>query len=459
MVLVTACGRGEAGEAPAVTSAEVFRQDLRVTAEATGQIEPIRKVEVKSQASGEILRIHVDTGDEVAAGALLAEVEPRDVLNAFNQAQADLEVARARLDIARSQLQRSRTLLESGVITEQENEARVLEHANAQAVHVRAETNLELARLRLGDVTIRAPLAGTILEKNVEEGQVIQSASGSVSGGTTLLVMAALDRMQVRTLVDETDMGQIQAGMTAGVRVEAFPDRSFTGVVEKIEPQAVVQQNVTMFPVIVTLDNRDNLLKPGMNAEVQVLVSQRPNALLIPNNAVVNVQEAGPAAMVLGLDPESVRMDRSALASPQSGSGEGASSSVPAAGGAPGADSLRAMVSRGEIGQDSARALAMAAARARGGVAGARAPGAGPAATSAPGAGRPAMAFVVQADGTIQPRTILIGVNDWDHTEVLAGLEEGERVAIIGAAQLQAQRDEWLNRIRSRQSMFPGGGR
>jgi HlyD family secretion protein len=134
---LAACGRGEATEAPTVQTGEVVRQDLRITAEATGQLEPIRQVEVKSKASGEVLSILVDTGDEVEAGALLARVEPRDVENAFNQAQADLDVARARLDIARSQLERSRQLLESGVITEQENEARVLEFANAQAALVR----------------------------------------------------------------------------------------------------------------------------------------------------------------------------------------------------------------------------------------------------------------------------------------------------------------------------------
>ena len=123
-------------------------------------------------------------------------------------------------------------------------------------------------------MTITAPLEGSILQKSVEEGQVIQSASQNVSGGTTLFVMAKLLEMQVRTLVDETDMGQIRAGMPATVRVEAFPDQIFEGYVEKIEPQAVVQQSVTVFPVIVHLDNREGELRPGMNAEVEILIDQ-----------------------------------------------------------------------------------------------------------------------------------------------------------------------------------------
>ena len=181
--------------------------------------------------------------------------------------------------------------MRSGVISTQEHESRSLDFANSRATLVRAETNYELSQLRMTDVTIRAPLAGTVLEKNVEEGQVIQSASQNVSGGTTLMVMANLESMQVRTLVDETDMGDIRPGMQANVIVEAYPERRFVGVVEKIEPQAIVQQNVTMFPVIVQLDNDSGLLRPGMNAEVEVELAQATGVLLIPNNAVVTPQD------------------------------------------------------------------------------------------------------------------------------------------------------------------------
>jgi HlyD family secretion protein len=287
--------------------------------------------------------------------------------------------------------------------------------------------------------------------------------------------------------------------------VEAFPGRIFQGVVEKIEPQAVVQQNVTNFPVIVSLDNSDGMLKPGMNAEVQVLVSERPRALLIPNGAVVSLQEMGPAALVLGLDPDNLGFDRSVFAEMMAGTGAGAGAPAEAAaptqgrdpaGAAPpqgasgpngrgmagreaggpngGAmmDSLRARAARGEISPDSMRALAQAA-RAGGGQGGgaagaqagagfqrgAQAGQGGATRRGAPsGAGQGAVAFVVAADGSIQARPILIGVNDWDNTEVLRGLEEGEQVALLGAAQLQARRQEWLDRIRGAGGVFPGGG-
>jgi HlyD family secretion protein len=450
---VAACSRGDAAEeGPTLQTTEVARQDLEITVEATGSVEPIRTVEVKSKASGEILRLYVDVGDAVSRGDLLAEVDPRDVRNDHNQAQADLEVAEARLEIALAQLTRSEELLAAEVITEQEHEGRALEHANAKAQLVRAQTNLELAQLRLSDVTIRAPMNGTILTRNVEQGTVIQSASGNVSGGTTLFLMADLAEMQARTLVDETDMGQIQAGMAASVVVEAFPGQTFRGSVEKVEPQAVIQQNVTMFPVIVRLDNRSGLLKPGMNSEVEVMISARPNALVAPNGAIVQARDAGPAAMVLGLDPESATFDRSVFAALQAEArGEDpAEAEVAPGGGAPAAmsfEEIRAKIQSGEISRDSARALMQASGGGFGGQG-------RPAGAQREGAPQPAVTFVVKADGVVEPRAVLIGVNDWDNTEILAGVEEGEQLAMIGAAQLQAQQQEWVNRIRERM----GGG-
>ncbi len=510
----TACRTGEAAEdGPKLETAEVTRGDLTISVEATGTVEPIRSVEVKSKASGEILKLHVDIGDKVKPGTLLAEVDPRDVRNRYDQAKADLEVARSRVDISKAQLERSDELLKSGVITQQEYDNARLDYANAQASLVKAKTNFELAQLQLGDVTIRAPMAGTILSKNVEEGQVIQSASQNVSGGTTLFVMANLDQMRVRTMVDETDMGQLRPGLGATVKVEAYPDRTFHGTVQKIEPQSVVQQNVTMFPVIVNLDNREGLLRPGMNAEVDILVDQARDVLLIPNNAVVQPSDVGPAALALGLDPDKLdlralmrearggRAGRGAAAGggaaadgeaaggtrrdPGARSGGGRPSASPGDGSAtpggaqgageqaarPGAraalDSLRAKVQRGEITQDSMRAVLRAfraRAGARGGaVAGARSGGADGQASGGEVPRRrfrPAVVFVMGPDSVPHPRAIQVGLNDWDNTQIAGGLEEGDRLVVVGAAQLQAQQQEWLNRIRSRMGggMFGGGG-
>src|SRR5439155_21380571 len=134
-------------------------------------------------------------------------------------------------------------------------------YAHAQAAVVRARANLDLAKQRLEDATVSASVVGTIIEKTVSEGMVITSATGSLGAGTTLLKMADLSRVRMRAQFNETDIGQIRSGQPAVVVVDAYPDRRFNGVVEKIEPQAVVNQGVTMFPVLVTLSNSDGALK------------------------------------------------------------------------------------------------------------------------------------------------------------------------------------------------------
>lgn len=513
---LSGCGRGEAAEAPSVQTQPVVLQNMRITTEATGNVEPVREVEVKSKASGEVLRLYADVGDEVQPGDLLAEIDPRDVVNAYEQAVADLNVARVRAEISEAQLDRSTRLFEAGVITEQEFESQRSDYANAQASLVKAETNKELRELQRNDVTIRAPSAGTILTRNVEEGTVIQSASSNVSGGTALFVMANLQEVQIRVLVDETDMGQIRPGLETSVEVEAYPGQVFPGVVEKMEPQAVNQQNVTMFPVIVRLDNRRGLLKPGMNAEVETLLVERPNVLVVPNNAVVQPQEMAPAAAVLGLDPEiefdysvfgqlaeeaglgSIRMrgmrgGAAGVRGGQRNTGSGAPSAAAVEGtessaagseqppsGAPTdrramMQELRAKVESGEISQDSLDAV-VAAFRAqmaeRAGAIGVDAPGGAGNPGSAMATGvevnpalsglmntstqpRPGIAFVMRPDSTLEMRPVLMGVNDWDNTEIMAGLEEGDMVALIGVAQLLQEQQEMMDRMRGR--MMPMG--
>jgi len=504
------CGRGEASEAPRLQASPVLRQNMRITAEATGSVEPVRRVEVKSKASGEVLRLYVDVGDYVEPGTLLATIDPRDVDNAWEQAVADLGVAEARMEISKAQLERSVQLFEAGVITQQEYESQRLDFANSQASLVKSQTNQELRELQRQDVTIRAPAAGTILTRNVEEGNVIQSASGSVSGGTALFIMANLAEVQIRVLVDETDMGQIKAGLEAAVQVEAYPGRTFPGVVEKMEPQAVNQQNVTMFPVIVRLDNTAGLLMPGMNAEVETLLVERPNVLVVPNNAVVQTQELAPAASVLGLDPE-IELDMAVFGQLAQAAGLGSvpgmrgrggaggrggaapgAEGPPAAGAAPTAEGtpheagtqasgevpdrrammsdLRAKVESGEISQDSLDALMASFRSQMGGEGGAPAgdvPGAqfvvqesNPALsglTNVSSSPRPGIAFVMLADSTLEVRPVLMGVNDWDNTEILAGLEEGDMVALIGVAQLMAEQEDMRNRMSGR-GMMPGMG-
>ncbi|MEJ2216482.1 MAG: efflux RND transporter periplasmic adaptor subunit [Gemmatimonadota bacterium] len=495
--VVAGCRQSAASETDTSDeTAAVQRGNLNIQVEASGLLEPIKVVEVKSKASGEILALHVDIGDHIQQGTLMAEIDPRDVRNALAQAQADLEVAQARVQVSEAQQKRSKELRDANVVAESDYETSVLDAANARAALIKAQTNLQLAKERMGDVRITAPITGTILTKSVEAGQIIASASQNVSGGTTLMQMADLSTMRVRTLVDETDIGKVKPGLTAEVSVEAYPGRTFVGHVEKIEPQAVVDQNVTMFPVLVLLDNQEGLLRPNMNAEVQIHVADRQDVLLIPNAAVVSMADVAAAGAVLGLDADAMRQQtRPAGGSGRPGAGNGgpeptggqgsqaqatptaqerpaegakaANAADPKPAGtdaqvasAPSQEDCRALFGKirqagGPSGLSEADRATMAACRQE--FAGRRGNGGGPRIVNGVEVRR-AMVFVQTAQGP-QPRPVELGLNDWDQSEVVSGLKEGEKVILISVARLRQQQEQMMNRIRERSSPIPGGGR
>ncbi len=416
-------------EALSSTVAQVERRTIDVVAEAAGLIEPVRVVEVKSNAAGEVLEVAVESGDQVARGALLAEIDPRDVQSAVDQAAADLDSARVRVATAEAEQARSRRLRDEGLIPQSEYEKTVEVTAAAQATLVRARATLRLAQEKRQDVTIRAPIDGTLLERTVEPGQIIASASSNVSGGTTLFRMADLGEMQVRARVDEVDIGRVRPGQPARVTVEAYPGRTFRGAVAKIEPQAIVEQNITMFPVLVRLPNPEGLLRPGMNAEVTVEIASREDVVAVPNAAVVSPREARAAAEVLGVDPEALSLARGGR-----GGGEGWGGRQ-----------------RGGDG-------AATSGRRRGDGAGWRGGrGDGDAMEAAASDTRPAVVFV-KAAGGLAPRRVVLGLSDWEYTEVMRGLEPGDEVALVSVAQLQQRQQEFSDRMRQRMSGPLGGG-
>ncbi len=294
-------------EEPVFQLLPVSARDILVSASAAGSVEPVLTVEVKSKASGEILNVLVETGDLVTRGDLLVRVDQRIPRNALTQAEADLEVAQAQLANAEAQWRRAEALYQTQSITEQEFDDTRLGQANAYASLVRAERSLQDATIAFEDTEVRAPATGVILQRNVEVGTVIQSATSNVSGGAVLLLMANLDTVQVRTLVDETDIGKIQHGLQVNIRVDAYPNQPFEGRVLKIEPQAVTEQNVTMFPVLIRIPNEDGLLRPGMNSEVEIRIGSRRGVLAVPNAALRTRSDVASAAAVLGIEMDTVR--------------------------------------------------------------------------------------------------------------------------------------------------------
>ena len=326
-----------------------------------------------------------------------------------------------------SQAQKSRadSLYAQGIITAGEHEAALLDYSAAQAALITARTNLDLARQRLDDATVRAPIAGTVLTQSVTEGQVISSATSSASGGTTLLTMADLRHIRMRALVAEADVGNVAPGQRATVTVDAFPGRSFEGVVEKIEPQAVVQQSVTNFPVLVSLSNDEGLLLPGMNGEVSLVVDRKNDVLAVPVDAVRNVREALVLAGTLGLSADSVKAmleGQKAAARARS-----ADDTLLADGGKHAKSGTDGGKKDGAKKHDKGK-------QDSGGASAKRAGPTGSGSTS-----RSQVVFVKNAIG-IEPRRVKIGLSDYDYAQVVSGVEEGEQVVLLGVAQAQAAR-------------------
>lgn len=285
----------------------VIRRDIIVAVEAAGIIQPMLTVELKSKASGEILSIQGATGDFVEPGALLVQVDKRAPRNQLAQADAELEAAKARKSIAETQSNRSKTLLASRTINEVDYEQTILEFANAKADVIRAQVAVENARIALDDTDVKAPIRGTIIERLVEVGQVISSPTMDVGGGTLLLKMADLSSVQVRALVDETDIGKIAPNQPVTVTVTAYPNQPFEGRVSKIEPQATADQTVTTFSVLIILDNEGGLLRPGMNADVEIRIAERRDILAVPTVALKVDRDIAVASRLVGFAETDVR--------------------------------------------------------------------------------------------------------------------------------------------------------
>lgn len=461
----------------------VESRDIIVAASAAGTVEPIRTIEVKSKASGEIFELHVETGDVVKGGQLLVRVDPRVPQATLRQAQADLELAEAQLENAQAQLRRAEGLFETQSITEEEYDNTRLAVASANAQLVRAQRSLSDAEISAEDTDVRAPGDGVIIQKNVEVGTVISSATREVGGGTILLQMANLDTVQVRSLVDETDIGKISDGLSVTILVDAYPNRPFGGSVLRIEPQATVAQNVTMFPVLIRIPNQDGLLRPGMNAEVEMHVGSKYGVAAVPNAALrTDGTDVTSAAQVLGLDPEQVTQQIAASRSNSDGARDPAGTPDADAGARTvtimgrtvpvpeemnleevqalaqrlqGASDMRAMM---QSLSDADRGI-MRQLMGRGGQGdGRQGQASGTSSTDAALMGGTYTVFALR-DGVAVPVSVQTGLTDLDYSEVVSGLSVGDTVLVLPSSSLLASQQRMQEFLDRRAGGLPGVSR
>jgi HlyD family secretion protein len=294
----TAAALSASQRTPPVTAR---KGDLLLKVTAIGTVEPEYVVEIKSKASGVIKEVPVQEGDQVQKKTLLLRIDPVDETRHVTQAEADLRIAESTRASAQSkatfgeqQLRKTEQLLAKGLASSDEVETQRKElsvmRADAQSASaqvLRAREALSEAKDRLADTEIRSPIVGTVLARLVNPGMVVASGTTTVNGGTTLLQLADLSRLFVRVKVDEADVGRVAVGQPVTITADALPGKKLGGTVLRVSPQGKVDSNVTIFEVIVEVDqDARKVLRPMMTANVEITAQKREGVVLVPARAL-----------------------------------------------------------------------------------------------------------------------------------------------------------------------------
>ena len=307
--------------------AKVEKQDLAKSVVATGKVEPITKVELKSKASGIVKKLRVDAGDKVKAGQVLAELDREEILARVSQAQAQLQASEANMKAATADLQRAKVdaegpdvpllkrayeraqnMAKEGVVSvsalddAQKNYELALNKQNvskaqlivgtakmgqAQAQVEQDRANLKQLDEQLGYTTIISPIGGIVLSRDVEVGDAVSSILVLGSSATLVMTLGDTSEVYVKGKVDESDIGKVYLGQPARIKVESFKDKSFNGKVTKISPMGVEKDNVTTFEVRASINNPGGELKANMTANAEVILEEHKNVLQIPEGAII----------------------------------------------------------------------------------------------------------------------------------------------------------------------------
>lgn len=294
---------------------------------ATGKIEPITKVEIKSKANGIIERLLTDVDQVVSPGQVLAELDKENLTARLREARANLQALQAAHEAAVAQLKKNEIEAESpdvafarrnteraqqlfdqqlvsqsaldeakNALEQAENRQRAaagqLVVARARVVEAtanvaQARANVERAEEELANATIKAPIRATVLTRDVEVGSPVSSILNLGANATLVMTLGDIEKVFVRGKVDEADIGRVRLGQAARIATETFPDRVFDGRVTQISPIGVEKDNVTTFEVEVSIDNASKELKANMTANAEIVLEQFPDSLLVPEAAIV----------------------------------------------------------------------------------------------------------------------------------------------------------------------------
>jgi HlyD family secretion protein len=318
--------KGASADVDASHLATVERGTMVKSVVATGKVEPITKIEIKSKANGIIKVLNADVDRAVKAGDILVELDREQLAAALRGAEANLQAARASLEGAEAQLkknvveaegpdeqfarrayERAQTLFGQSLIAQSslddahslvdvaENRKRAAQSqlaiarakvTEAQAQVAQAKAASDRAAEDLANATIRAPIRGTVLSRDVEIGSPVSSILNLGANATLVMTLGDIEQVFVRGKVDEADIGHVRLGQPARIRVETFKDKVFDGKVTQISPMGVEKDNVTNFEVRVSIDNPGEELKANMTANAEIVLEERRDSLIVPEAAV-----------------------------------------------------------------------------------------------------------------------------------------------------------------------------
>lgn len=378
----------------------VDRGSIVSTVSATGTLNAVVTVQVGTQVSGTVSKLYVDFNSKVRRGEAIAQIDPALFTSAVEQArgnemnaEANLGKARVTLADAKRTLGRNRQLLSEGIVSQSDLDAAQTAYdaalagvGAAQASVVQTRGSLKQAETNLRYSTIRSPVDGIVVSRNVDVGQTV---AASFQTPTLFTIAQDLTKMQIETSVDESDISRVRVGQLATFSVDAYPEETFTGRVSQIRNAPVVTQNVVTYVTVIGVDNRELKLKPGMTANVAIQTQRKENVLRIPSAA-------------LRFKPKGGKEDKRGTASGRK------AESVPDTAGKGGAPSAG---SAGRPGPDARRR----------------------AGDSAPGAVKPVLqrVYIRSADGRAVGVPVATGVTDGNFVELVSGdLKENDEVIV-----------------------------
>lgn len=275
--------RGRTEEAVQYTTVSVTNGSITQVVTATGTLNPVINVTVGSQISGNIQKLYADFNSSVKAGQVVAELDPATYQAVVSQAEGDVALAQASLELARLTAKRKTELVAQKAAPQADLDSADATLHQAEATLKVKQANLQKAKVDLDRCTIRSPVDGTVISRSVDVGQTVAAA---MNAPVLFTIANDLTRMQIDTNVAEADVGGAIEGQDVDFTVDAFPYQTFHGKVAQVRNAATTVQNVVTYNVVVAVDNPELKLKPGMTANVSVIIAHRDDAVKMPNAAL-----------------------------------------------------------------------------------------------------------------------------------------------------------------------------